>query len=73
MEKSGTWYGKKNDRFTDNNKIRQLTVVQKLHDCWICIDVGKSRALCPTCICVVHGSPLVGKDLIRWDIGKYYY
>lgn len=36
--------------------------------CWICVDVGRSRALRPTHLTVTHGSPLAGRDLTSWAL-----
>ena len=36
--------------------------------CWLCVDVGRSRALRPTHIRVTHGSPLAGRDMTSWAL-----
>jgi len=36
--------------------------------CWVCVDVGRSRALRPTHAAFTHGSPRVGHDLTAWAL-----
>ena len=36
--------------------------------CWVCVDVGRSRALRPTHVAFTHGCPRPGHDLTTWAL-----
>ena len=62
IQSSGMAIGEEN--YLTSRIIRE-SYTKNEPDCWICIDVGRTRAITPTYIAIRHGSPHIGKDILN--------